>query len=157
MKKLLVGDQVVEYETTKSDKGVTVTVNGKKFNFQLKGQIFDRLIFDSNGKNQTVHFAKVGEEKQYFVNQKEIFVSKVKNKKSADENNVAPVSPMPGKVFKVLVKAGDAVKKGTPLVVLEAMKMEHTIKANIDGKIKKVFFKEGDMVQGGVVLVEIEK
>lgn len=154
--KLLVGDQIIEYETAKTDKGIVVIFNDKKYEFTLKGHIFDRLIFDVDGKNHTLHYAKVGEEKQFYVDQKEIFVSKLKNKKSVDEINLAPISPMPGKVFKVLVKAGDEVKKGTPLLVLEAMKMEHTIKANIDGKIKKVFFKEGEMVQGGVILVEFE-
>jgi biotin carboxyl carrier protein len=65
-------------------------------------------------------------------------------------------APMPGKVFKVLVKNGDAVQKGQTLLILEAMKMEHAIKADKDGKVKKILFKEGDLVQGGMSLAELE-
>jgi biotin carboxyl carrier protein len=65
-------------------------------------------------------------------------------------------APMPGKVFKVLVKTGDAVMKGQTLLVLEAMKMEHAIKADKDGKVRRILFKEGDLVQGGMALAELE-
>lgn len=65
-------------------------------------------------------------------------------------------APMPGKVFKVLVKTGEAVTKGQTLLVLEAMKMEHAIKADKDGKVRKILFKEGDLVQGGMALAELE-
>lgn len=65
-------------------------------------------------------------------------------------------APMPGKVFKVLVKTGDVVTKGQTLLVLEAMKMEHAIKADKDGKVRKILFKEGELVQGGMALAELE-
>ena len=65
-------------------------------------------------------------------------------------------SPMPGKIFKIIQTKGKTVSKGQPVLILEAMKMEHTIKANKDGVIKELFFKEGDQVQGGVLLCEIE-
>lgn len=65
-------------------------------------------------------------------------------------------APMPGKVFKVVVKVGDAVAKGQTLLILEAMKMEHAIKADKDGKVRKILFKEGDLVQGGMALAELE-
>ena len=65
-------------------------------------------------------------------------------------------APMPGKVFKVLVKTGEAVVKGQTLLVLEAMKMEHAIKADKDGIVRKILFKEGDLVQGGMALAELE-
>lgn len=64
-------------------------------------------------------------------------------------------SPMPGKILKIFVKVGDEVKAGTPILVMEAMKMEHTIKASKAGKIEKIHFKEGDQVQGGVELVKL--
>ncbi len=65
-------------------------------------------------------------------------------------------SPMPGKIFKIVQEQGSSVAKGDAVLILEAMKMEHTIKANKDGVIKDIFFKEGDQVQGGVLLCEIE-
>src|SRR5262249_17051241 len=69
---------------------------------------------------------------------------------------VAPgrlAAPMPGKVIQVAVKAGDAVKRGAILMVLEAMKMEHSIAAPMDGKIDRVFFKTGDLVEEGAELL----
>lgn len=65
------------------------------------------------------------------------------------------MSPMPGKVVKVLVKAGQAVKNGDGLVVVEAMKMENEFKAHADGVIKAVHVKAGDTVEGGQMLLEM--
>jgi 3-methylcrotonyl-CoA carboxylase alpha subunit len=66
-------------------------------------------------------------------------------------------APMPGVVLKILANPGDVVKKGAPLVVLEAMKMEHQILAPFDGTVSAVKCVEGEMVQPGVELVEITK
>ncbi|MEQ8348279.1 MAG: acetyl/propionyl/methylcrotonyl-CoA carboxylase subunit alpha [Sneathiellaceae bacterium] len=62
-------------------------------------------------------------------------------------------APMPGKIVKVLAKAGTAVAKGEALLVLEAMKMEHTIAAPGDGVIEAMPFAAGAQVQEGDVLV----
>jgi 3-methylcrotonyl-CoA carboxylase alpha subunit len=62
-------------------------------------------------------------------------------------------APMPGKVIQVSVKPGDAVKRGATLMVLEAMKMEHSIAAPMDGKIERVFYKAGDLVEEGAELI----
>lgn len=65
-------------------------------------------------------------------------------------------SPMPGSVISVNVKAGDFVKKGQTLLVLEAMKMEHTIKAPTDGIVKNICYRVGDLVQEGAELCQFE-
>ena len=64
-------------------------------------------------------------------------------------------APMPGVVLKIVAKPGDVVKKGAPLVVLEAMKMEHTVVAPFDGRVEAVNCVEGEMVQPGVELVSL--
>ena len=66
-------------------------------------------------------------------------------------------APMPGVVTRVMVQAGDEVKKGQPLVALEAMKMEHLIRAPRDGRVASVAAKAGLMAQGGQELVEMEE
>ena len=66
------------------------------------------------------------------------------------------ISPMPGTVIDVLVRHKQTVKAGDPLMILEAMKMEHQISANIDGKVRNVYFQKGDQVQDGTLLLEIE-
>jgi len=65
-------------------------------------------------------------------------------------------APMPGKIISIAVKAGDSVSKGQPLLVMEAMKMEHTISAPADGKVQEVFYAVGDQVTEGAELVAIE-
>jgi biotin carboxyl carrier protein len=66
-------------------------------------------------------------------------------------------SPMPGVVTRVMVAAGEMVTRGQPLLALEAMKMEHVIRAPRDGRIKSVAARAGEMVNGGVPLVELDE
>ena len=72
---------------------------------------------------------------------------------SAEVGGGRLTSPMPGTVVRVLVEAGQTVAKDTPLLVLEAMKMEHTIAAPADGTVEALPFAVGDRVEEGVELV----
>jgi acetyl/propionyl-CoA carboxylase alpha subunit len=65
-------------------------------------------------------------------------------------------SLMPGLIVDVAVAAGDKVAKGAPLVVLEAMKMEHTLTAPFDGVVESVTVKKGDRVAEHVLLVKLQ-
>ena len=65
-------------------------------------------------------------------------------------------APMPGKIVSFAVKAGDAVKAGQALAVMEAMKMEHTIQAPTDGKVAELLFAPGDQVTEGAELLRLE-
>ncbi len=65
-------------------------------------------------------------------------------------------APMPGKVIALLAEAGAEVERGTPLLILEAMKMEHTIAAPAKGKVKSFRFGVGDSVSEGAELVDFE-
>lgn len=65
-------------------------------------------------------------------------------------------APMPGVVTRVMVQPGDEVKKGQPLLALEAMKMEHLIRAPRDGRVKSIAASVGVMVQGGANLAEMD-
>lgn len=65
-------------------------------------------------------------------------------------------SPLPGTILEILCKAGDTVKRGQKLVVLEAMKMENAINADRDGVVKEVKINKGDSVLEGADLIVIE-
>ena len=62
-------------------------------------------------------------------------------------------APMPGRIAAVLVEPGAEVARGTPLIVLEAMKMEHSITAPADGRVERVNFAAGDLVEEGAELI----
>ncbi|NEK55917.1 3-methylcrotonyl-CoA carboxylase, partial [Rhizobium leguminosarum] len=71
----------------------------------------------------------------------------------ADDEGGKLTAPMPGKVIAVLAAPGQTVTKGAPLVVMEAMKMEHTLTAPANGVVESVLYGVGDQVTEGVQLL----
>ena len=66
-------------------------------------------------------------------------------------------APMPGKIIAIEVLVGDKVKRGQALLVMEAMKMEHTIVAGVDGVVESIYFSVGEQVAEGAVLISLEQ
>ena len=78
---------------------------------------------------------------------------------AGDDEDAAPphlAAPMPGRVVQVLVAAGALVVRGQPILVLEAMKMEHTIRAPADGVVTGLRYAAGDLVEEGADLCDFE-
>jgi 3-methylcrotonyl-CoA carboxylase alpha subunit len=65
-------------------------------------------------------------------------------------------APMPGKIVAVLVSQGDSVAKSTPLLIMEAMKMEHTIAAPANGVVEAILYAVGDQVAEGAQLLSFK-
>lgn len=63
---------------------------------------------------------------------------------------------MPGKIVKILVKEGEVVPSDTPILIMEAMKMENEMRSPREVKIKSIEVKEGDNVDSGTVLIRYE-
>ncbi|KAF3827349.1 hypothetical protein GH733_002835 [Mirounga leonina] len=84
-------------------------------------------------------------------------VPKYLSSMSSDGTQEGTIAPMTGTIEKIFVKVGDRVKAGDSLMVMLAMKMEHTIKAPKDGTIKKVFYKEGSQANRHDPLIEFEE
>ena len=74
----------------------------------------------------------------------------------ADGSGDTVLAPMPGKVVRLSARAGDSVEQGQVLAVLEAMKMEHSLKAPRDGTVAEILAAEGDQVSQGDALVRLE-
>lgn len=81
---------------------------------------------------------------------------KSRKKSGAGGSSDTVIAPMPGKVTKILVKAGDVVKAGQQVLVMEAMKMEYTLKCDIAGTIDSISCAVGDQVALGKALVKIK-
>lgn len=75
---------------------------------------------------------------------------------SAASTQKTLTAPMAGTIVKVQAREGDQVQERQVLVILTAMKMEHSIVAPYEGKVRRVHYHEGDVVKGGAVLVEME-
>ena len=74
---------------------------------------------------------------------------------AAGDSHSGLVAPMPGRIRRALVRRGDEVTKGQVVLILEAMKMEHAIRAPHDGIVTRLEHREGDLVDAGAVLAEI--
>jgi 3-methylcrotonyl-CoA carboxylase alpha subunit len=74
-----------------------------------------------------------------------------------DDGGGSLAAPMPGKVIAVMVKPGATVERGTPLLIMEAMKMEHTIYAPAAGTVREVLYAIGEQVAEGAELIAFEK
>ncbi len=75
---------------------------------------------------------------------------------NSNDHGGSLLAPMPGRVVTLLVQPGTTVSRGTPLLVMEAMKMEHTLQAPADGTVQGFRAKAGDQVADGAVLVDFE-
>lgn len=119
-----------------------------------------REVFNHNGKKISYVSEWIQGTLWVYVNGKIISLgssqSIKKNRKGAagvTHNKVT--APMPGKITKVFIKEGEIVQKGQAVVVMEAMKMEYTLKVELAGPVEKVAAKVGAQVSLGDVLVQI--
>ncbi|MCB9017026.1 MAG: biotin/lipoyl-containing protein [Paludibacteraceae bacterium] len=108
----------------------------------------------------------MSEEKQEFVDltieegetYETLLTEKYKNRKKYEQTDADHIySIIPGTVTKFFVKEGEMVKAGSPILILEAMKMENIIKMPFDGKIKKILVSDGVRIHKGSLMVELEK
>lgn len=136
----------------------TMTVDQRDYSwFWELSQDGIRLVVDGHRVDASVYAGSAGK------NQRVVFVSgcsfecayvdPLEIVDSTDETSGALVAPMPGKVLAVHVRAGDTVLADAPLMVIEAMKMEHTIHAPNDGLIEAVHYAIGDQVSEGIDLL----
>lgn len=83
-------------------------------------------------------------------------INKMQSKEHLATADPGLISPMPGVVVLLHVQEGQMVTRGAPLLVVSAMKMEHTIYAPHDGVVKKLFFAKGESVREGEQLLQLE-
>jgi 3-methylcrotonyl-CoA carboxylase alpha subunit len=120
----------------------------------------DSLILDLSGSRFVASVVLLGEERQVFSNgqtQRLHLADPLAHAGEEEHNGGHLAAPMSGTVISVLVKKGDKVAKGAPLLILEAMKMEHTIAASSAGTVSAVNCRVGDQVQEGADLIDLDE
>jgi biotin carboxyl carrier protein len=146
-----------------------VEVDGKQVNVDVVAQSATMSHWLVNGKSMNAEVVSANSETKEFTIKVNNSTYQVQVKDRFDELLVSlgmesvgakriteAKAPMPGLVLNVLVSAGDQVTKDTPLLVLEAMKMENVIKSVADGVVKRVVAVKGVPVEKGAVLIEFE-
>ncbi|MFK8045741.1 MAG: acetyl-CoA carboxylase biotin carboxyl carrier protein subunit [Crocinitomicaceae bacterium] len=91
-----------------------------------------------------------------FKNNLDFTLDKMGIKRTFEQVSSDIKAPMPGKVLEVMVKSGDIIEKGQPLLILEAMKMENVLKADSAATIKSIIVGPSESVESGQLLIELE-
>jgi acetyl-CoA/propionyl-CoA carboxylase, biotin carboxylase, biotin carboxyl carrier protein len=103
----------------------------------------------------TVHVDVDGQSVEFGLAEPPTVESAVAHAAAADAGASVLTAPMPGRVIAVRALEGQAVGAGEPIVVIEAMKMEHAVASPIDGVVERLTVREGDQVERGAVVAEI--
>ena len=152
------GDQATEVAYRFRRDGLDVTVDGQALAVTLVSAAPDRVVLEVDGVRRTfdVHLT----DDVVYVDDATGSAALARVPRFPDPNALAHagslLAPMPGAVVRVAAEVGAAVAAGQPLVVLEAMKMEHTMAAPADGVLTSLHVKPGDQVESGQPLAVVE-
>ncbi len=148
-------EQLFQSQGQGSDVNYLINIDNKQFDCQ--GTISNNIILVNINGHRSQATISVDENNISLYRENGVFnfthILPDCGQLDIDDKHGGLTAPMNGTMVSVLIKAGDFVKKNQPLVIMEAMKMEHTIKAPSDGTIDEVFFQAGDMVDGGAELL----
>ena len=153
---LKVGDQIHELKVLEKDHHYEIRVADSLYTLAV-ALVGDQLKTVINGHRITVHATQQGKEIVVF-HEGESFRCEAHEETFGLEDVSATGSltaPMNGSVVAIMVKPGDAVTAGQTLVIMEAMKMEHAIKAPKAGVVDEIYFNEGELVSEGVELLSV--
>ena len=131
-----------------SKKEIILSNGSKKFECKiLKENTIDQsYIIKINGEISTIRLIK----------QVEKTIEKLGIQKSSQKNINILKAPMPGLILDVAVKESDLVKKGDPVIILEAMKMENILSSPVDGKVKEIKVNPQQTVEKNNILIKFE-
>lgn len=159
MKKCKYFEETIDYQAEFINEGdLRLEIDGKSYLFLAPEHIKDEdaLLFKSSDGKQFISYLSP-DKKSFLLNGERFSFSseREQNQKKKKKSLGEMISPMPGKILKVMAKEGEVVAEGQAILIMEAMKMEHTIYAAKEGQVEKIFYGEGELVSGGVELVRL--
>ena len=136
--------------------------NLSEINLQKDSNGFYSIVRD--GKRQKIVTASDSKHIYVFTGNEYYRFDKQGDEFGADSNEIINTSnhelvtsPTPGNIVKILVTKNELIEEGTPLIIIESMKMETTLYSSISGQIKDIFTENGAQVSENSKLIEIEK
>ncbi len=138
------------------------SIGERTYRVQVERSQPGEIAFSIGDKHYRAYVASDGSQRWVAFDANVIALTKAEPAQKSDTHHrtgsAAPGSltaTMPGQVVKILANEGEAVKRGQPLIVLEAMKMELRLTAPYDGRVTSVLVKQGEIVQRGQRLLEV--
>ena len=151
---------LLEPGNTLNQNGISLKVTTDNENVEVSGFLDgESLIVAANGVTRTYHYSQSEGQIGIFGQNSHCHFKIVTPDLGDDDdaNNGASLdAPMNGTVVAHLVEVGASVKKDAPLLIMEAMKMEHSITAPRDGVVRGYFYQPGELVDGGSVLIDFD-
>ncbi len=151
-------DEMRPIDITYRDHGFTLTMEDAELDVEVigwQGTVLDIMV---DGRKISAKVIQDGQDFTIFyratISHLHHYLAGAEGE-DEDSGSGVIITPMPGKVTQVMITDGDRVEQGQPLLILEAMKMEHTIKAQVSGKIEAFRLSAGDQVTDGDILVRI--
>jgi biotin carboxyl carrier protein len=147
-----------EVELDRADDLIEARIDGSGVSLAIHSLADGAIVIDWDGVRMPAFAARMGESIAVSVGpQTFIFKPLEAGRTGARRSLATPLltAPMPGKVLKVMVREGDEVQTGQPLITMEAMKMETTLAAEGPARVKRVAAAPGQMVDAGAVLMEL--
>jgi biotin carboxyl carrier protein len=147
---------IFDQKVTSTSEGASITwIDHRFFTLEFEGISYHGEVLADESESQALHL-KINH--RVFHVRKKHELDELIQQLGLDKPKVRKIknfnAPMPGRVLKVYVQIGDTVEPGTPLLSLEAMKMENTLKSNGMGVVKSISAQEGEVVDTGAVLLE---
>ena len=137
---------------------LTVRVEQRAYSVARDGEGSLRITSEETNRTTTAWSVAVGDVRWVFVDGRVFELAEARPlARARSRHHGSLMAPMPATVRRVLVRAGDTVKHGDSLVILEAMKMELPVRADTAGLVRAVHCREGELVQPGVALIEIDE
>jgi biotin carboxyl carrier protein len=165
---VIIGDRTAKIEyLEKTGNFLTIAVDGKiyvldtvttgngVYSIISDGKSYDIDVVQGQSNKHFIVNSDMSEYKIEVVDAESRYIKAMNKAKGFDEGNII-YCPMPGKIVKVMVAAGDTVEAGQTLVIVSAMKMESEFKASKPGIVKEVSVKEEDTVVGGQKMITLE-